>query len=88
MSTVLDHRGGTLNDLLEEVDMARVDRLAARFRKCAMRAQPITAVEVMTAALQIMGETALQFIANADQRRLVFSALAGHLVGPESERLR
>ena len=86
--TVLDHRGGTLDDLLREVDMKKVHKLAARFRKSAAKAPSVTAVEVMMAALQIMGETALQYVPNAEQRKAICAALAGHLVGSDLERLQ
>ena len=88
LDTVLDRRGGTLDDLLREVDMKKVDKLAARFSKSAAKAPSVTAVEVMMAALQIMGETALQYIPHAEQRKAIFAVLAGHLVGPDLERLQ
>jgi hypothetical protein len=88
LDTVLDNLCATLDDLLMASDVAKIDKLAERFRKSAMKARPITAVEVIMAALQIMGETALEIIPNADQRKAVCAALAGHLVGDEVERLQ
>ena len=78
--TVLDHRGGTLDDLLRAADTAGVDKLAARFRKSAMKAQPIKSVEVMMAALQIMGETAMEIIPDSDQRKAICMAMVGRAV--------
>jgi hypothetical protein len=85
---ILDSRGGTLEDLLSMVDMKKVDRLAERFRKGAVKAQPVTAIEVMMAAFQIAGETALEFIPNPHQRKAVCAALAGYAVRPEWEGLQ
>jgi hypothetical protein len=71
----LDKHGSTIDDLLMEMSMARVDKLADRFRKSAMKARPIKAVEVMMAALQIMGEGALGIIPNSDQRKAICAAM-------------
>lgn len=55
LDRVLDHRGGTLNDLLNTADMKRVDKLVEAFERRAVKARPITAIEVVMAAHIVAG---------------------------------
>ena len=72
--------GETIDNLMDEVSMARIDKLAECFRKSARKAHPIKAVEVMFAAFQIWGETAFEIFPTLDQRVAVCQAMVKRMV--------
>jgi hypothetical protein len=72
--------GETIDDLMDEVSMARIDKLAERFRKSAEEEHPIKAVEVMLAACTIVGETAFDIIPASSQRVALCQAMIKRLV--------
>ena len=88
LDKVLDHRGSTLEDLVDAVEMNKVDRLVKAFERCASKVQSLTAVEAIVAAHVFAGSTAMEIIPNPDQRKAVCEALAGYVVGPEAEGLQ
>ncbi len=62
------------------VDLARVDDLAERFREQAQSMHPISAMEVMCACIQVLGETALDVIPSGSDRVAVCQALIKRMV--------
>ena len=88
LDQILDHRGQTLQDLVDTMDMNKVDRLVKAFERCASKVRPLTAVEAIMAAHVFAGATAMEIIPNPDQRKAVCEALAGYAVGPEAEGLQ
>ena len=47
LDQILDHRGQTLQDLVDTMDMRKVERLVKAFERCASKVRPLTAVEAI-----------------------------------------